>query len=100
MNSLIVEEKSPTSKLMEYYSSWNRLRRAVGWMLKFRELLREHRQKRNILTQSDLLTKQSQNTQQTDQKLTTGLMVDDLLKAEKSIIALSRSDASSRNWTC
>lgn len=43
VNSLIVEAKSPLSKLIEYYSNWNRLKRAVAWMLKFRALLQKRR---------------------------------------------------------
>ena len=39
-------DKTPTSKLIEYYSSWHSLKRAVAWMMKIKKLLLEMCQKR------------------------------------------------------
>jgi hypothetical protein len=30
-------EKTPTCMLIEYHSSWNSLKRAVGWMMKLKK---------------------------------------------------------------
>lgn len=39
INSVSLTEESPTSKLIEHYSTWNSLKMSVAWMLKLRELL-------------------------------------------------------------
>lgn len=58
VNSLIVEAKSPLDKLIVYYSHWNRLKRAVAGMLKFRALLQEQKLRRVTRnTQTDLKSK-------------------------------------------
>lgn len=40
------ESKDPMEQLMTYYSSWTKLKRAVAWFLKFRDLLKELKAKR------------------------------------------------------
>eukprot|EP00063_Salmo_salar_P064092 XP_014038927.1 PREDICTED: uncharacterized protein LOC106592141 [Salmo salar] len=93
VNSTCVEEKSPTSKLIEYYSTWNSLKKAVAWMLKLKRLLIQLSQKRKVLTQTDPGSDQSLTNSLKEQidkfKLTFGkesLSVDDLDEAEKAII--------------
>ena len=34
------EDSSATDKLLEHFSSWNKLKRAVGWLLKFKQYLK------------------------------------------------------------
>ncbi|XP_058628316.1 uncharacterized protein LOC131538457 [Onychostoma macrolepis] len=40
------EPKDATKQLMTYYSSWTKLKRAVAWFLKFKDLLKELKAKR------------------------------------------------------
>lgn len=45
VNMINIEEKDPTSELIEHYSSWNSLKRAVAWILMLKQLLLEIAQK-------------------------------------------------------
>ncbi|XP_052378933.1 uncharacterized protein LOC127931174 [Oncorhynchus keta] len=91
VNHTSVEEKSPTSKLIEYYSTWNSLKKAVAWMLKLKKRLLQLSQKRNIFSQTgpDQSLTNSLKEQIDKLKLTFGkesLSVYDLDEAEKVII--------------
>ena len=63
-----------TSNLINLYSSWKKLQRAVGWLLKLKKLLRLRCQKTAVRTSSKLPYKPQ------------SLSVEDLEKAERSII--------------
>ena len=100
VNTLRLDEISPTRRFIEYYSSWNRLKRAVGWMLKFKELLRKLRQKRIKFQPSEKPLKErlrpkktfvkAPKNQVTDQEPITGLTVNDLAEAEKAIVCFEQ----------
>ncbi|KAJ8395856.1 hypothetical protein AAFF_G00027390 [Aldrovandia affinis] len=89
-----MEENNPISKLIEHYSSWSRLKKAVAWILKLkgRLLLLSQRKKTLAKTDpgSDLTPPKFPKEQQMDQfKATYGadrLSMEDINEAEKSII--------------
>lgn len=50
VNTITAEEKSdPANKLLQYYSSWDRLKRAVAWILRAKETLTDLKNKRKEL---------------------------------------------------
>lgn len=42
INTINIQEKSPTRKLIEYYSDWNSLQKAIAWILKLKRLYTGH----------------------------------------------------------
>ena len=84
-------EKPPTNRLIEYYSSWHDLKKAIVWMLKLKELLLQMSQKRkeaglkyghdkgkSLKDQINLLKMSSTHAQ--------SLSVKDMENAERAII--------------
>lgn len=51
MNTLVKEQPNPTHTFIHYHSKWNKLTRAVAWLLKLKDVLLHMSQRRNeILT--------------------------------------------------
>lgn len=65
----VILTNAATTKLIEHYSSWKRLVRAVAWLIKF---------KRSLLKRGKILTRSQDEPK--------GLTVEDLEEAEKSIV--------------
>ncbi|XP_034081069.1 uncharacterized protein LOC117552007 [Gymnodraco acuticeps] len=86
-------EKTPTSKLLDYYSSWNDLKRAVAWIMKLKTILLQMREKRKD-DSTDLGARQDKGKRLKDQMLLLNmptanalrLSVEDTENAEKAII--------------
>lgn len=101
VNTLNVEEKQhPLSKLTEHYSSWDRLKRAVAWILKVKETLNELKDRRkdlqNTLSNAEkdplkLKTQVAQQMKQFKEKLQKKMLtLKDLATAENELIHLSQ----------
>lgn len=72
-------ESCPTSKLLSYFSNWKDLKRAVAWILKIKDALKQ---------KNDVKTKESMHPEDVKPKVEKPyLSVDDLEKAEKAIIS-------------
>lgn len=94
--STVVEgEKRPTSKLIEHFSKWNSLRRAVAWILKFKKMLQCLCQERKVAQKALCAQVDHNKTQnlledhmkQFKDKLTSqNLSVDDMAQAEEAIV--------------
>ncbi|XP_039503038.1 uncharacterized protein LOC120459480 [Pimephales promelas] len=67
VNVAQVEQVSPVEKLIEYFSSWFRLKRAVGWLLKFKTLLLSLVQHRKLLRRT--LSESDQSAEQLEKEL-------------------------------
>ena len=80
---VIATESSPTDRLLEKYSDWHRLKRAVAYMLRFKSLLKKA-----------VATRQTGNVQRED--ATKSLQVEDLVKAEMAILKYVQSQAFSK----
>lgn len=97
VNSLVMEEKlHPLNKLIDYYSSWDGLKRAVAWLLKLKETLIQMKEKRNELqstfrkSEKDQTNAKAQMVQQMKQykeKLQKVLTLKDLQVAENELIS-------------
>lgn len=88
-------KENPTSQLLEYFSSWQKLQRTVAWYLKFKDILKSLRAKRNDIVasletksetriQSKLIRDQMQSFKKTLGRCSISL--EDLSNAEKAII--------------
>ncbi|XP_035986832.1 uncharacterized protein LOC118560169 [Fundulus heteroclitus] len=96
VNTVQVEQVSPMEKLIGYFSSWLRLKRAVGWFLKFKTVLVslvQHRKLlRETLIQSDLNAEQLEKEVQAQMKNVKAqlpkcfLSMEDMVVAESAII--------------
>lgn len=73
------EEVCPTTKLLTYFSSWTRLKRAVAWIMKLKEKLRE-KIKQNAQCGNQTSVKQEKKANNSP------LTADDLLLAEEAIV--------------
>lgn len=67
VNAAQVEQVSPLEKLIDYFSSWLRLKRAVGWFLKFKTLLMSLVQHRKLLRKT--LSELDQSAEQLEKEL-------------------------------
>ncbi|XP_055018962.1 uncharacterized protein LOC129411624 [Boleophthalmus pectinirostris] len=95
-NAVQVEQETPVDKLICHFSSWLGLKRAVGWFLKFRNLLLslvQHRQQlRETLVGSDLSPAQLEKElkiqmENIKSKMSKDLLsVEDMVAAEKAIV--------------
>lgn len=85
----IAAEKTPTSKLIEYYSSWNDLKRAAARMMKLKNLLLQMSRKRK---EECALISQDKGKSLKDRMLlhkitaVTDLSLEDTENAEKAIV--------------
>lgn len=84
VHSIQVEEtKDSVNQLMTHYSSWTKLKRAVAWFLRFKDLLKELRAKRKKTNTQD---KESRIDQYKKDFRGTDLTCEDLKKAETQIV--------------
>lgn len=99
-NAVVTEDTvKTTKKMITHFSSWKRLKVAVGWILKFKMILVTLSQKRKQLTSASTSGDGSQlldvNLEIRKLKATIGdqkLSVDDLSEAEMSIVSFSQSE--------
>ncbi|KAI9999388.1 hypothetical protein NQD34_018259 [Periophthalmus magnuspinnatus] len=89
-------KEEPVSRLVQYFSTWTRLKKSVAWILKFKEWLRscmkERRELKLSLEHSNLTKEQQERTVEVEMqgykrtKMAFSLDVEDLLKAELAIV--------------
>ncbi|XP_056125219.1 uncharacterized protein LOC130103060 [Rhinichthys klamathensis goyatoka] len=96
VNAAQVEQVSPVEKLIDYFSSWLRLKRAVGWLLKVKTLLLSLVRHRKLLRGN--LSELDQSSEQLEKELQVQmegfkaqvpkgvLSMEDMVVAESSII--------------
>ncbi|KAL1246957.1 hypothetical protein QQF64_034301 [Cirrhinus molitorella] len=91
-----MEKENPTNQLLEHFSSWHKLKKAVAWYLKLKHTLRALRAKRKELS-SDFKTKEVKSKLASDPKHTLkntfgrhSISLSDLSKAEKAIMFCQR----------
>lgn len=96
VNAAQVEQVSPLEKLIDHFSSWLRLKRVVGWFLKFKTLLLSLVQHRRLLRKT--LSELDQSAEQLEKELQVRmeevraqvpmcvLSVEDMVVAESDII--------------
>lgn len=92
---IMSEEVDPITRLIHYFSSWTRLRRAAAWMLKLKRLLlycsRKRKQASGVLTQLHLdnihqRDLQRKETGDLETQENSALTVEELANAEMEII--------------
>ncbi|XP_056588276.1 uncharacterized protein LOC130408847 [Triplophysa dalaica] len=96
VNAAQVEQDSPLEKLIDYFSSWHRLKRAVGWFLKFKtsllSLVRHRKLLRKTLSELDQSAEQLERELQVRMEEVRAqvpmgvLSVEDMVVAESDII--------------
>lgn len=94
-----VESTDPVNKLIHHYSSWYKLKKAVAWILKLKEIIRQIRKKKMELLKKDSQSQTDQERQQAKEqieayKATAGkqaLTVEDLKTAEHEIISFCQN---------
>ena len=82
--NIVSVDTNPTSMLIEYYSSWNRLKRGIAWMLRIRALLILLRDRSPELTKFKSLKERMKHLKM--EARAQELSVEDIREAEKSII--------------
>ncbi|KAJ8367387.1 hypothetical protein AAFF_G00320140 [Aldrovandia affinis] len=85
INSVSVDERKPMTRFIEHFSKWNSLKRAVAWMLKLKETVRQlSKMRHKISKQTDLVKEHMDAFKQTlgPQRLS----VEDLEEAERDVI--------------
>lgn len=91
VNAAQVEQVSPVEKLIGYFSSWFRLKRAVGWFLKFKILLlslvRHRKLLRKNLSNLDLSTDQLEKKLQVQMEGVKAQVPKDVLSLEDMVMA-------------
>lgn len=91
VNAAQVEHVSPVEKLIDYFSSWLRLKRAVGWLLRFKTLLlsrvRHRKLLREILSGSDLGAEQLGKVLQVQMEGVKAQVPKDVLSMEDMVAA-------------
>lgn len=80
----IVEQSSPTSKLLSYFSNWMDLKKAVAWILKIKDSLKQKCNEKRKNAHADMSNKVTKS--KAEKKTLAPLSVDDLEKAEKAIL--------------
>lgn len=102
MNLIVKEEQNPTHKFIHYHSNWNKLTRAVAWLLKLKDVLLQLSHKRKeILTNMSIknsnaekqclmerkmqIVKKSMNVQQ--------IILEDVKRAENAIVRFTQMEA-------
>lgn len=96
VNRMSVENQDPTCRLIQYYSSWNRLQRAVAWIMKVNKLLRLQSQKRKICLEDERVQDQSSNrsTLETIKLIKADTMqnlsVEEMEEAEEAVICFEQ----------
>ncbi|TKS65758.1 hypothetical protein D9C73_028515 [Collichthys lucidus] len=101
MNILVKEQNTPTHAFIHHHSNWNKLTRAVAWLLKLKDLLINLSQRRNeILNKlttsptSEMKTLLERKMKAVKKCMTSQPMtLNDLKKAEKAIIHYTQLEA-------
>ncbi|KAK2920579.1 hypothetical protein Q8A73_000064 [Channa argus] len=87
VNVLAVEESTDiVQRLMEYYSSWTRLKRAVAWFLRLKDMLLTSSRRRKGLLQNTVQNIQLRRKELNYKTRKKNLTVDELKEAEVDII--------------
>ncbi|KAK2910703.1 hypothetical protein Q8A73_008418 [Channa argus] len=87
VNVLAVEESTDiVQRLMEYYSSWTRLKRAVAWFLRLKDMLLTSSRRRKGLLQNTVQNIQLRRKKLNYKTRKKNLTVDELKEAEVDII--------------
>lgn len=73
------EDVHAVNRLINHYSSWYRLKRAVAWVLRLKDLFLQRCRKRNVQTTNH-------PNRQSDKSAKTALTLEDLMRAESEII--------------
>lgn len=89
----------PVNKLIHHYSSWYKLKKAVAWILKFKEILMQISKGKMELLEKDSQSQTNQKKQQVKEqiqayKITAGkgaLTVEDLKRAEHVILSFCQN---------
>ncbi len=92
-STVLKDKENPTSQLLNYFSSWTKLKIAVAWFLKFKNVLRLLSAKRKEI-QAACMNKDTKNPHKVCDKLKAfktslgaqSISLEDLLKAEKAIV--------------
>ena len=90
--NIVSVHTNPTSMLIEYYSSWNRLKQGIAWILRIRALLlllQERKRAASGNLSAEWTKLKSLKEKMKHLKIETGeqeLSVEDIREAEKSII--------------
>lgn len=110
VSTVQVEQSSPVEKLISHFSSWLSLKRAVGWLLKFKNFLlsmKQHRQQlRETLTKSEMGAEQLEKNlpvqmQKVKVQVSRDLLsVEDIVAAEKAIIRFCQRTKYSEEFAC
>ena len=79
--AVLEQEMCPTNKLLSYFSSWTKLKRAVAWILKLKERLQQQvkEKKQKCTTNGNVCAKH-------EKQWNSQLSADDLALAEEAII--------------
>jgi hypothetical protein len=103
--AVLQPSESPTAILLSYFSSWIDLKRAVGWILKYKDLLKQLRQERakalamhqGSSKQDDIVAKNTCSSSKPALRHK-GLLLKTWLKQKRPLYALCKNKASKKNW--
>ncbi|XP_043956787.1 uncharacterized protein LOC122822295 [Gambusia affinis] len=89
--TLTTSAPCPINQLIEYYSSWYKLKKAIAWMLRLKEILLQLSQQRQLIqkTTSNADTVKRMNEYKTKMKMNP-LSVQDLQDAERAVVQYSQ----------
>ncbi|KAJ8406748.1 hypothetical protein AAFF_G00296640 [Aldrovandia affinis] len=101
VNTIQVEEdKEPMNKLIDYYSEWHKLKRAVAWILKLKRTLQQLKDERKELSRTIIQAEKDPEKQRSklehhmkkykSTREKKPLTLDDLVAAESEIIKFSQ----------
>ncbi|KAJ8358081.1 hypothetical protein AAFF_G00035180 [Aldrovandia affinis] len=101
VNTIKVEEdKEPMNKLIDYYSEWHKLKRAVAWILKLKRTLQQLKDERKELSRTIIQAEKDPEKQRSklehhmkkykSTRENKPLILDDLVAAESEIIKFSQ----------
>ncbi|KAJ8413974.1 hypothetical protein AAFF_G00065720 [Aldrovandia affinis] len=101
VNTIQVEEdKEPMNKLIDYYSEWHKLKRAVAWILKLKRTLQQLKDERKELSRTIIQAEKDPERQRSklehhmkkykSTREKKPLTLDDLVAAESEIIKFSQ----------
>ncbi|KAK7877121.1 hypothetical protein WMY93_032173 [Mugilogobius chulae] len=110
VNMVQVEQASPMEKLINYFSTWLSLKRAVGWLVKFKNLLfslvQHRRQLKETLVAADMSIEQLESEVQVQMKSFKAqvskdlLSVEDMDAAEKVIVRFCQRTRYPEEFAC
>ncbi|KAK7938715.1 hypothetical protein WMY93_002041 [Mugilogobius chulae] len=110
VNMVQVEQASPMEKLINYFSTWLSLKRAVGWLVKFKNLLfslvQHRRQLKETLVAADMSIEKLEREIQVQMKSFKAqvskdlLSVEDMDAAEKVIVRFCQRTRYPEEFAC